>query len=90
MILCTHASMFAPFERPFGDGTPFCNSCQPAFHKEATILNRRKGYRRAFANFDPVKVAEFTDRKLEKLLKDPGIIRNRLKIYGTRTNARLS
>ena len=54
----------------------------------ATILNRREGYRRAFANFDPVKVAKFTDSKLEKLLGDPGIIRNRLKIYGTRTNAR--
>jgi DNA-3-methyladenine glycosylase I len=54
----------------------------------ATILNRREGYRRAFANFDPVKVAKFTDLKLEKLLGNPGIIRNRLKIYGTRTNAR--
>jgi DNA-3-methyladenine glycosylase I len=54
----------------------------------ATILNRREGYRRAFANFDPVKVAKFTDSKLEKLLGNPGIIRNRLKIFGTRTNAR--
>jgi len=54
----------------------------------ATILNRRDGYRRAFANFDPVKVAAFSDRKLEQLLQDPGIIRNRLKIYGARTNAR--
>jgi len=54
----------------------------------ATILNRREGYRRAFANFDPVKVARFTDRKLENLLGNPAIIRNRLKIYGTRTNAR--
>jgi DNA-3-methyladenine glycosylase I len=53
----------------------------------ATVLNRRDGYRRAFVNFDPVKVAAFSDRKLEKLRKDPGIIRNRLKIYGTRTNA---
>jgi DNA-3-methyladenine glycosylase I len=54
----------------------------------ATILNRRDGYRRAFANFDPKKVAAFTDRRLEILLEDPGIIRNRLKIHGTRTNAR--
>jgi len=54
----------------------------------ATILNRRQGYRRAFANFDPVNVAKFTDRRLEMLLGDAGIIRNRLKIYGTRTNAR--
>lgn len=54
----------------------------------ATILNRREGYRRAFASFDPVKVAAFTDARLEKLLQDAGIIRNRLKVYGTRTNAR--
>jgi DNA-3-methyladenine glycosylase I len=53
----------------------------------ATILNRRDGYRRAFANFDPVKVAGFDDRRLERLREDPSIIRNRLKIYGTRTNA---
>ena len=53
----------------------------------ATILNRRDGYRRAFANFDPVKVAAFSDRRLEQLREDPSIIRNRLKIYGTRTNA---
>ena len=53
----------------------------------ATILNRREGYRRAFANFEPAKVAAFTDKKLEKLLQDPGIIRNRLKVNSTRTNA---
>jgi DNA-3-methyladenine glycosylase I len=54
----------------------------------ATVLNRRGGYRRAFANFDPAKVAAFTDRRMEQLRQDPGIIRNRLKIYGTRANAR--
>jgi DNA-3-methyladenine glycosylase I len=53
----------------------------------ATILNRRDGYRRAFASFDPAKVAAFDDRRLERLRKDEGIIRNRLKIYGARTNA---
>ena len=53
----------------------------------ATILNRRDGYRRAFANFDPAKVASFTDRRLEQLRQDPGIIRNRLKISSTRANA---
>jgi len=53
----------------------------------ATILNRRDGYRQAFANFEPSKVAAFSDRRLEQLRQDPGIIRNRLKIYGTRTNA---
>lgn len=53
----------------------------------ATILNRREGYRRAFANFDPAKVAAFTDRHMEQIRQDPGIIRNRLKIYSTRANA---
>jgi DNA-3-methyladenine glycosylase I len=53
----------------------------------ATILNRRDGYRRAFASFDPAKVAAFSDSRLEKLREDTGIIRNRLKIYATRTNA---
>lgn len=53
----------------------------------ATILNRRDGYRRTFASFDIAKVAAFDDRRLERLLKDEGIIRNRLKIQSTRTNA---
>ncbi len=52
-----------------------------------TILNRRDGYRHAFANFDAAKVAALSDRRLEQLRQDPGIIRNRLKIYSTRTNA---
>lgn len=54
----------------------------------ATILNRRDGYRHAFANFDPTKVAAFTDRRLEHLREDTEIIRNRLKIAAARTNAR--
>jgi DNA-3-methyladenine glycosylase I len=54
----------------------------------ATILNRRDGYRLAFASFDPAKVAKFDGRRLERLLVDERIIRNRLKIYGTRTNAK--
>ena len=53
----------------------------------ATILNRRDGYRRAFASFDPTRVAAFDDRRLERLREDTGIIRNRLKIHGARTNA---
>jgi DNA-3-methyladenine glycosylase I len=53
----------------------------------ATILNRREGYRRAFAAFDPVKLAAFDDKRLERLRQDTGIIRNRLKIYSTRANA---
>src|SRR3979490_3615554 len=49
----------------------------------ATILNRREGYRRAFASFEPTKVAAFDDTRLERLREDEGIIRNRLKIYST-------
>jgi len=52
-----------------------------------TILERREGYRKAFADFDPQKVARYTDAKLEKLLLDPGIIRNRLKVWAARANA---
>jgi DNA-3-methyladenine glycosylase I len=54
----------------------------------ATILHRRDGYRRAFAGFDPGKVARFNRRSVERLLKDTGIIRNRLKIEAAITNAR--
>ena len=54
-----------------------------------TVLKKRAAYGKAFANFDPHKVARFTDKKLEKLLLDPSIIRNRLKVYSTRTNAKL-
>jgi len=52
-----------------------------------TILLRRDGYRRAFAEFDPVKVARFTAKKKTLLLKNSGIIRNRLKIDSAVTNA---
>jgi DNA-3-methyladenine glycosylase I len=55
----------------------------------STILKRREGYRRAFADFDPAKVAKFTEKKVEKLLLDPTIIRNRQKIAATVRNARL-
>ena len=55
----------------------------------ATILNRREGYRKAFAGFDPAKVAGFEARKVAALLKDPGIIRNRLKVAAAVNNARL-
>ena len=53
-----------------------------------TILRKREGYRRLFDNFDAQKIARYTDRKLERLLLDPAIIRNRLKVFGTRKNAR--
>jgi DNA-3-methyladenine glycosylase I len=52
------------------------------------ILNRREGFRRAFADFDPEKVARFTPVRVEKILQDPGIIRNRLKVKSAVTNAR--
>lgn len=54
----------------------------------ATILKRREGYRRVFANFDPVKVAAFTPADEEAALQDPGIIRNRLKVASAVINAR--
>jgi DNA-3-methyladenine glycosylase I len=54
----------------------------------STILNKREGYRRAFAGFDPAKVARFTRAKFERLLQDPGIVRNRLKVESTIQNAR--
>jgi DNA-3-methyladenine glycosylase I len=53
-----------------------------------TILRKREGYRSAFAGFDPRKVAAFTDDDVVRLLADPGIVRNRLKIASTITNAR--
>jgi len=52
-----------------------------------TILKRREHYRRAFENFEPEKVARFNQKRIEKLLRDPGIIRNRLKIEATVNNA---
>jgi DNA-3-methyladenine glycosylase I len=54
----------------------------------ATILRKREGYRRAFANFDAEKVARFTQRDVERLLGDPGIVRNRLKVESTVVNAK--
>jgi DNA-3-methyladenine glycosylase I len=53
-----------------------------------TVLQRREGYRRAFAGFDPEKVARFTPARVEKLLADPGIIRNRAKVTSAVGNAR--
>lgn len=53
----------------------------------STILKRREGYRRAFEDFDPQKVARFTGKKIEQLIQDPSIIRNRQKIEATVRNA---
>jgi len=52
-----------------------------------TILKKREGYRKAFKNFDPNKVAKMTEEEVEKLLLDPGIVRNRLKVNSTIKNA---
>lgn len=53
-----------------------------------TVLSKRENYRKAFHNFDPEAVALFSDEDVARLLADPGIIRNRLKIAATVTNAR--
>ena len=53
-----------------------------------TILQRRDGYRAAFKNFDPAKVARMTDAQLERVLVTGNVIRNRLKVFSARTNAR--
>ncbi len=53
-----------------------------------TILKKRENYRRVFAGFDPVKIACFGQREIARLLKDPGIVRNRLKVESAITNAR--
>ena len=52
------------------------------------VLNKREGYRRAFSEFDPNKVARYTEKRVQKLLLDPGIIRNRQKIEAAVRNAR--
>src|SRR5215469_476770 len=52
------------------------------------ILKKREGYRRAFSDFDPAKVARYSDKRIEKLTLDSGIIRNRLKIKSAVKNAK--
>jgi DNA-3-methyladenine glycosylase I len=54
----------------------------------STILHKRDGYRRAFAGFDPAKVARFSPAKVERLLQDPSIVRNRLKVASAVQNAK--
>ena len=54
----------------------------------STILNKRQNYRKAFEEFDPKSVAAFDRRKVQQLLRDPGIVRNRLKIASTIGNAK--
>jgi DNA-3-methyladenine glycosylase I len=54
----------------------------------STVLKKRENYREAFANFDSAKVARFTEVRIEKLLQDPGIVRNRLKVNAAVNNAK--
>ncbi len=54
----------------------------------STILNKRDGYRKAFDNFDAQKVAEYSDKKVQELLQNPEIVRNRLKVNAAVTNAK--
>lgn len=54
-----------------------------------TVLKKREGYRKAFYNFDVEKCAEMTDEELEERLKNPEIIRNRLKVFAVRKNAKV-
>jgi len=53
-----------------------------------TILNKRENYRKAFGNFDPAIVSRYTPARIEKLMLNPGIVRNRLKIESTISNAK--
>ncbi len=52
-----------------------------------TALKKRAGYRKAFDDFDAKKIARYSDKKIEKLLQDPAIVRNRLKVTGAVNNA---
>jgi DNA-3-methyladenine glycosylase I len=54
-----------------------------------TILNKRDHYRKVFDQFDPLLVAEYSEKKIQQLLTDPGIVRNRLKVTSAVSNARL-
>src|SRR6266576_5293565 len=54
----------------------------------SVVLNKREGYRGAFSDFEPQKVARYTDKRIQKLIADPSIIRNKLKIHAAVRNAR--
>jgi len=54
----------------------------------STILNKREGYRKNFSDFEAAKVARFTTKRIEKILLDPGVVRNRLKVLAAVNNAR--
>jgi DNA-3-methyladenine glycosylase I len=65
-----------------------CLEGQQAGLSWITVLRKREHYRLRFENFDPAAVAQMRDERIEKLLLDPGLIRNRLKLYALRNNAR--
>jgi DNA-3-methyladenine glycosylase I len=65
-----------------------CLEGQQAGLSWITVLKKRERYREVFAGFDPQRVALYDDPQLEAILTDPGVIRNRLKIFGIRRNAR--
>jgi len=54
-----------------------------------TILKKREGYRKAFNNFDALKISRYTQKKIDKLLQNPDIVRNKLKVNSTVTNAKI-
>src|SRR6478752_6303608 len=54
----------------------------------STILKKREGYKKNFASFDPSKVAKFDEKRIEKILQDPGIVRNKLKVAAAVNNAK--
>ena len=54
----------------------------------AIVLKKREGFREAFDNFEPEKIARYSEKKIQKILTDPAIIRNKLKVYATVTNAK--
>lgn len=54
----------------------------------STILKKREGYRKNFADFDPMKVSKFNSKKIDRILQDPGIIRNKLKVNAAVNNAK--
>src|SRR5579864_4179767 len=73
--------------RPRPLRVPDAGRCQAGL-SWMTILGKRDRYRAAFAGFDPAKVARFDGRKVQSLLRDPGLVRNRLKIASAVVNAR--
>ncbi|MDT8429242.1 MAG: DNA-3-methyladenine glycosylase I [Pseudomonadales bacterium] len=64
-----------------------CLEGQQAGLSWITVLRKREHYRRKFHDFDPIRIAAMTDAELEQLLLDPGLIRNRLKLFAIRHNA---